>query len=283
MLILFVELTNINNYMNKYTKWYNNICRRGQTRITNEYTERHHIVPESFYINRTRKGPAGWLEGNSNDPQNITRLTDREHELVHYLLVKIYRNDTRAYFKVLKAYEMRSLVNHNQSNKRYFSSRRLAGIRAERAKLQSEAMKGESNPQFGRVWTANEKENQSKKLTGRKQTQTALDNLQAAMDNRKAKGLKRKGYSDEYKEERSKMYSGEGNPRYGVEVKQTTRNKIGAKLKGRKQTEEEKLHRGLANLGKKREKKLCLHCDQMIAVNGYVRWHGKNCKNLSHH
>ena len=269
--------------MNKYTKWYNNICRRGQTRITNEYTERHHIVPESFYINRTRKGPAGWLEGNSNDPQNITRLTDREHELVHYLLVKIYRNDTRAYFKVLKAYEMRSLVNHNQSNKRYFSSRRLAGIRAERAKLQSEAMKGESNPQFGRVWTANEKENQSKKLTGRKQTQTALDNLQAAMDNRKAKGLKRKGYSDEYKEERSKMYSGEGNPRYGVEVKQTTRNKIGAKLKGRKQTEEEKLHRGLANLGKKREKKLCLHCDQMIAVNGYVRWHGKNCKNLSHH
>ena len=53
--------------------------------------------------------------------------------------------------------------------------------------------------------------------------------------------------------------------------------KIGDKLRGRKQTDEEKLTRSLANMGKKREKKLCPHCDRLVAVNGYARWHGANC------
>jgi hypothetical protein len=30
--------------------------------------------------------------------------------------------------------------------------------------------------------------------------------------------------------------------------------------------------------GLKREKKLCLHCHELVAVNGYARWHGDNCK-----
>ena len=54
--------------------------------------------------------------------------------------------------------------------------------------------------------------------------------------------------------------------------------KIGDKLRGRIQTEEEKLARSLANMGKKREKRLCPHCDQLVAVNGYARWHGENCR-----
>jgi len=95
---------------------------------------------------------------------------------------------------------------------------------------------------------------------------------------RTANGIKRAPYSNEYKQERSKKYSGEGNPRYGVEVSDDTRKKIGDKLRGRKQTEEEKLARSLANMGKKREKKLCPHCDQLVAVNGYARWHGDQCR-----
>ena len=31
---------------------------------------------------------------------------------------------------------------------------------------------------------------------------------------------------------------------------------------------------------KVKPKKLCPHCDQLIAVNGYARWHGDNCKSL---
>lgn len=264
--------------MNKYQKWYNNICSRGQTRKTDEYTERHHIVPESFYIIRKRKGPKGWLPGDSNIVTNITHLTDREHELVHFLLTKIYKNDKRAYFKVLKGYEMRSVVNPNQQEKRHFSSRRLSGIRAKRAKLQSESMKGKNNPNYGNNWTEQQKEDQRKKLIGRVPPQEQIDNLVAALADRKAKGLKRKGYNDEYKAERSKMYSGEGNPNYGKTASDETKELQRKKATGRKQSKETIKAKADAVRGSKREKKHCIHCDQMIAVNGYARFHGDKCK-----
>ena len=44
------------------------------------------------------------------------------------------------------------------------------------------------------------------------------------------------------------------------------------------QTEEEKARRAEANRGKVKPKQLCPHCNQMIAVNTYPRWHGDNCK-----
>jgi len=33
--------------------------------------------------------------------------------------------------------------------------------------------------------------------------------------------------------------------------------------------------------GLKREKRHCPHCDQMIAVNTYARWHGSHCSAVS--
>ncbi len=275
---VIVELTNINKHMNKYTKWYNNICKRGQTRVIEGYTEKHHIIPESFYSIRKRKGPSGWILGDSDSIENITYLTDREHELAHYLLTKIHKDNKQAYFKVLKAYEMRSMVNLNQEGKRYFSSRRLAGIRAERAKLQSESMKGNGNPQFGRVWTVEEKESQSKKLVGRVPPKKQIDNLIAALADRTSNGIKRKEYSDEYKEERSKMYSGKGNPNYGKKASAETRKLQSDKATGRKQSEKTIKAKADAVRGSKRKKKLCTHCNQMIAVNGYARFHGDKCK-----
>lgn len=275
--LLFVELTNINKSMNKYQKWYNNICERGRTRITEEYTERHHIVPECFYTIRKRPGPAGWLPGDSDAPENITRLTDREHQLVHYLLTKIHKDNKRAYYKSLKAYEMRSMVNHNQEGKRHFSSRRLAGIRAERARIQSELMAGEGNPMFGIKWTDEEKEEQRQKITGRKQPEDEKQRQRDWWAEQRRKGLKRKGYSDEYKEERSKMYSGEGNPNYGKTTSEKTKELQRKKATGRKQSEATIKAKADAVRGSKREKKLCPHCGEHIAVNTYPRFHGDNC------
>ena len=280
MLILFVELTNINKHMNKYKKWYDNICKRGQTQ-RDVWTENHHIVPDSFYINRTRKGPNGWLHGNPEDPKNKTQLTGREHALAHWLLIKIYPTG-REYHKVLNGFLMMAAINPNQEDKRYrINSRAYAKAKEANAKLQSKKMSGSNNPMYGKPRTQEMNDAVSKANTGRMPPQEQIDNLIAALADRKAKGLKRKGYSDEYKQERSKKYSGEGNPRYGVEVEQSTRNKIGAKIKGRKQTQAEKDARGAANKGSKREKKLCEHCNQLVAVNGYARWHGDHCRRLN--
>lgn len=264
--------------MNKYEKWYHELCDRGQHERNLGYTERHHIIPECFFKNRKRKGKSGWLDGDANDIANLTNLTEREHKLAHYLLVKIHKNDKRAYYKMLKAFEMVHVVNQNQDKKRHFSSRQLSDIRAERAKIQSESMCGENNPNYGRRWTDEEKEAQRQKVTGNQLTTEQYDKMMSSLNKRKELGIKRKGYSNEYKELRSEMYSGEGNPRFGVEVSDETRKKIGDKIRGRKQTEEEKKARSIANMGKTKPKKLCEHCGQMVAVNGYARWHGTNCK-----
>jgi hypothetical protein len=72
---------------------------------------------------------------------------------------------------------------------------------------------------------------------------------------------------------------GENNNRYGVEVSEVTKQKIREKATGRKQSEETKQKKADAIRGKAKPKILCPHCQQMIAVNTYSRWHGDNCKN----
>jgi len=76
---------------NKYTIWYYCIINYAQSRGSKSlaYRERHHIIPESFYINRVRRGPKGWLEGNPNHNSNIVSLTPREHFICHWLLTKM--------------------------------------------------------------------------------------------------------------------------------------------------------------------------------------------------
>lgn len=60
---------------NKYTRWYDSIIEYRRCNLAVGYTERHHVMPKSL--------------GGSNDPQNIVRLTAREHFVCHRLLVKM--------------------------------------------------------------------------------------------------------------------------------------------------------------------------------------------------
>ena len=54
-----------------------------------DIVERHHILPKSL--------------GGSNDPENIVKLTLREHFIAHTLLVRIYQNDPISYKKMTYA------------------------------------------------------------------------------------------------------------------------------------------------------------------------------------
>lgn len=64
----------------RYLRWYEALCRRGQTRAVPVYCERHHIVPRSL--------------GGTDDAANITALTYREHFLAHWLLAKFTEGDS---------------------------------------------------------------------------------------------------------------------------------------------------------------------------------------------
>ena len=84
-----------------YQKHYDALILRAQIQNRKKYKatdsryipyEKHHIVPDCFYISRKRNGRAGHLDGNPDAKENLVLLTPEEHYLAHQLLVKIYPN-----------------------------------------------------------------------------------------------------------------------------------------------------------------------------------------------
>ena len=61
--------------INKYHKWYFSIINNAKNRKLNSYSEKHHIIPNSF--------------GGDKSDENIIKLTPREHFICHLLLVRM--------------------------------------------------------------------------------------------------------------------------------------------------------------------------------------------------
>jgi len=185
--------------------------------------------------------------GGTDDAFNLVDLTAREHFVCHWLLTKMYTGQAKS--KMINALWM--MQSKNEYQNRYqtnITSRVYESLRKDYAKYISER-------NTGRIQPPEEKAKQIAAITGRK----------------------RAPFSEEWRAKMAEKKKGENNPRYGVELSQETRQKIGDRIRGRKQTDEEKAHRGAANRGKVKPKLLCPHCQQMIAVNTYPRWHGDRC------
>jgi hypothetical protein len=247
--------------MNKYKKWYNQIVANGKkTKQPNH--ERHHILPRSL--------------GGSDNESNLVYITAREHFICHWLLIKIYK-EGEEHWKMLNALRMMRVENKTQE--RYntkITSRVYAKLKEEYTKLQSERFSGENNPFFGKSHTEESKQIISEANTGEN---NAMKRVEEREKMRKLKiGKKRGAFSEEWKAKMSESASGKNNSRYGVILPNEIKKKISDKMKGRKQSSETIAKKAEAIRGLKREKKLCPHCNQLVAVNGYVRWHGDNCK-----
>jgi len=126
---------------NKYRRWYHSLVERGRVRALDEnsYRENHHIVPESFYINRSRSGPAGWLDGDPEAPENKVDLTGREHGLAHWLLTKMTTGV--ALIKCQQAFDMMGIgAAHQERGMSRLTCRAFAANREAVAKIRSERM-----------------------------------------------------------------------------------------------------------------------------------------------
>ena len=66
---------------NKYSRVYNSIIERAKSRLTLEYTEKHHIIPRSL--------------GGDDREDNIVRLTPREHFMCHRLLPRMLEGEAK--------------------------------------------------------------------------------------------------------------------------------------------------------------------------------------------
>lgn len=126
-----IDLPQIHPFLiNKYTNWYYSIIYRGKGReLINEYTEKHHIIPDCFYINNRSKGKnPGWIEGNSNSKDNIVKLTAKEHFICHWLLTKMTLDISYRRMR----YALQSFT-RDKFNKRTLSSGQYAKIKKEQA------------------------------------------------------------------------------------------------------------------------------------------------------
>jgi hypothetical protein len=219
--------------MNKYEKWYQNIVATAKQRITNGYTETHHILPRSL--------------GGLDSEDNLVRLTAREHFVCHWLLTKIYTGEERG--KMINAmYMMRAESPHQKRYESKITSRIYETLREEYSQYISKL-------NTGRIQPPEEKARQLAAQTGRT----------------------RDPFSEEWKNNLSRNHKSK-QPKFNGSLSEETRKKIGNKIRGRKQTDEEKERRRQANLGKTRNKMSCPHCQKLISVNTYPRWHGDNCK-----
>lgn len=79
------------NYKRIYHAIISNALQQNRVKNKGIYYETHHITPDFMYKKRNRKGPAGHLEGNSDDKSNIVLLTGREHLLCHILYYKMMK------------------------------------------------------------------------------------------------------------------------------------------------------------------------------------------------
>jgi hypothetical protein len=250
--------------MNKYKRWYNNITKRGKTDRNLSYSEKHHILPRSL--------------GGSDDQENIAILTAREHFICHWLLTKIYTAGKERYL-VVNA--LQGMQRKNKHQKRYSSkitSRVYENLKEEWSRLSAEKVKGKNNPMYGEKFYRSEegKKRQREAVIGDKNG--SKQEAARIKISESKKGKSRPNFSDEWRAKLSEAKKGENNNRYGVVVSEDTRRKISEKAKGRKFSAEVVEKRASKIRGSKREKKQCPHCDNLIAVNGYTRWHGDNCK-----
>lgn len=100
---------------NKYTTWYNNIIAKAQARVNQTgYTEKHHIIPKSL--------------GGSNSPENLVKLTAKEHFVCHRLLVKMTDGNNRRKMSNA-AWGMAHLKNQYQTQRYKVTSNLYASLK----------------------------------------------------------------------------------------------------------------------------------------------------------
>ena len=138
---------------NKYSKLYYKITSNAKQRITDGYTELHHIIPQSM--------------GGSNDKENIVELTAREHFICHWLLIKMTEGKDRS--KML--YALNGMKAGNRYQQRYhtkITARVYEKYRIEHAHNHSETMKGKPAWNKGRILEGVELEEHRERTRNRK-------------------------------------------------------------------------------------------------------------------
>lgn len=138
---------------NKYSKIYFDIISNAKNRITEKYTEHHHIIPEAL--------------GGPTTDENMVHLTAREHFICHWLLVKMTEGNDRGDM----LYALNGMKAENKFQKRYhtkITARVYEKYRLEFAENHSKRMKGRKAWNKGRKLEGEELEVHRERTRNRK-------------------------------------------------------------------------------------------------------------------
>jgi len=261
---------------NKYTKHYYEIIDRALTRKIKG--ERHHIVPEAFYINRKRSGPVGWLDGNPEDKTNKVDLTPREHFICHWLLLKM----TEGQAKSICVYALNGMKRKNKNQNRYetpITSRVYEKLKKEFGLEHSAKMTGRT------PWNKGYKETRPEVLKNIQDA--ALARPEQSKESRELQASKTRGQTRS-KEQKDNIRMAvkahfEENPRGPMSDLEKTKRSVA--LKG---TKKPAGHGAAisATVAKQRAegthysqiKIQCPHCPVKSAKHKYNAYHGDKCK-----
>jgi hypothetical protein len=264
---------------NKYTKWYYAIVNNAISREHIEPNEQHHIIPESFYLNRKRRGSSGWLEGNPNDSSNLVKLTPHEHLVCHLLLPRMTIGPAK--HKMLKAaLGMSTLIGPNQERKK-LTGRMYAKLVEE---LHNSEIPESAKINYKKAGIDRAKKRKDAGLCGtfkdKKHTPESLDLMKLAASRSK---------SDAWKESASKNRKGRTpfnkgktfEELYGEEKATELKKKVanvGEKngFFGKQHSEEQRKKKSAEKLSAPKVK--CYYCNKEVDHMNFSRWHGENCK-----
>ena len=114
---------------NKYKKWYFNLIKSRKNIKRKDFTEKHHIIQKCL--------------GGKNSPENIVRLTPREHFIAHLLLTKMSKNKN---IKKKMYYALMEMKRINSEGKCRVSSK----VFEKHRKRMSYMISGKNNPFYGK-------------------------------------------------------------------------------------------------------------------------------------
>ncbi len=249
---------------NKYSKWYYNITETAKSRVLDSMTrtEKHHVVPESFFKNRKRKGAPGWLDGDPNSLENLVALTPKEHFICHVLLTKC----TTGVAKNKMVHALIGMKRKGKTRDRYINGRLYESAKIEFSKIASQINLGRkhtdetkakvSKASAARVHSEETKAKISEAHKGKKKSKSQIEKMTQFRHTPEAKekmSSSRKGRVVS-EETRVKM----SNARKERKVSDETRAKISAAAKGKPKgpmSEEEKIKRSNTQKGRPSHKK----------------------------
>ena len=247
--------------MSKYTKWYQTIIENAKNRVSDGYTERHHIHPRSL--------------GGTDDKDNLVDLTAREHFICHWLLTKMHTGEARA--KMI--YALNGMKRGNEFAQRYetkITARVYENLKKEFSKVHSATMKGRTPWNKGVPVTEEQREKNKIAATGKKISQEAIEKRSAKIRGQKrseetklkmslaARGKSKGPMSDEIKHKISKSTKGKSKPNSMREkVSATVALQLAA---GTHYTQQPKL--------------TCPHCGVQASKARYNAYHGDKCRHL---